>query len=58
MKRLTKQEFIERCKIVHGNKYDYSLVNYKNCMSKVKIICPEHDEIKDNYCKDNNINKI
>lgn len=34
--------FISRSKKVHGNKYDYSLVNYKNYESKVKIICPIH----------------
>ena len=26
------------CKI-HGNKYDYSLVDYKNCDTKIKIKC-------------------
>jgi len=31
---------------VHGNKYDYSRVDYKNTMSKVKIICPEHGEFE------------
>jgi very-short-patch-repair endonuclease len=34
--------FIEKAKIVHGNKYDYSLVDYKNNYTKVKIICPIH----------------
>ena len=27
---------------IHGNKYDYSLVNYKSRNAKVKIICPDH----------------
>jgi hypothetical protein len=27
---------------VHGDKYDYSLVEYTNQHSRVKIICPEH----------------
>ena len=39
---LTTEEFIARAKKVHGNKYDYSLVNYKNKNSKLKIICPKH----------------
>ena len=39
---ITNDEFIERSKLVHGNKYDYSLVEYKNNQTKVKIICPEH----------------
>jgi very-short-patch-repair endonuclease len=29
-------------KEVHGDKYDYSLVDYKGTHEKVKIICPEH----------------
>jgi len=38
----TTSEFIEKAKKVHGDKYDYSLVDYINSTSKVKIICPEH----------------
>jgi hypothetical protein len=41
-KKVTQQEFIEKAKLVHGNKYDYSLVNYINSQTKIKIICPEH----------------
>lgn len=40
--KLTKDEFVDRAKAVHGDKYDYSLVNYVNCTTKVKIICPIH----------------
>ena len=40
--KLTAEEFIERAKKVHGDKYDYSLVEYVNSKSKVKIICPVH----------------
>ena len=39
MKKLTKEEFVKRAKLVHGNKYDYSLVEYKNNRTKVKIKC-------------------
>lgn len=42
IKRLTKDEFIEKSNEIHNNKYDYSLVDYKNNSSKVKIICPTH----------------
>jgi hypothetical protein len=35
-------EFIEKAKVVHGDKYDYSFVDYKSAIKKVKIICPEH----------------
>jgi len=38
----TTEEFIERAKKVHGDLYDYSLVDYKNSYTKVKIICNEH----------------
>lgn len=34
--------FIEKAKLIHENKYDYSLVIYKRCDIKVKIICPIH----------------
>lgn len=30
------------CKLKHGDKYDYSLVEYRNAKTKIKIICPEH----------------
>ena len=38
-KRLTIEEFINKSKRVHGNKYDYSKVEYKNASTKVCIIC-------------------
>lgn len=41
-KSFTTEQFIEKSKKVHGNKYDYSLVNYKGINNKVKIICPIH----------------
>lgn len=34
--------FIRRAKLVHGEKYDYSRVEYKNSSLKVVIGCPEH----------------
>ena len=34
--------FIEKAKEIHGDKYDYSLVEYKNNKTKIKIICKEH----------------
>ena len=43
-KTLTKEEFIEKAKKVHGNKYDYSKVEYIDSKHKVAIICPEHGE--------------
>lgn len=37
-------DFIQKAKEIHGNKYDYSKVEYKNNHTKVCIICPEHGE--------------
>ncbi|MCK9415950.1 DUF723 domain-containing protein [Candidatus Dojkabacteria bacterium] len=42
MKKIKLEEFILDCKNKHNNKYDYSLVNYKNSKEKIKIICPIH----------------
>jgi very-short-patch-repair endonuclease len=42
--KLTEKMFIEKAKQVHGDKYDYSKVEYKGCKTKVCIICPEHGE--------------
>jgi len=42
--RLCKEEFIEKAKGIHGNKYDYSKVEYVNSQTKVCIVCPEHGE--------------
>ena len=43
-KKLTQEDFIKRAKQVHGDKYDYSKVEYVNSYTKVCIICPEHGE--------------
>lgn len=41
-KKLTTKDFIERCTIIHDNKYDYSKVEYTGNRYKVNIICPIH----------------
>ena len=41
-KRLTTEQFIEKAREVHGDRYDYSLVDYVTTDTPVKIICPEH----------------
>lgn len=43
-KKITTKQFIEKSRKVHGNKYDYSKVEYKNNSTKVCIICPIHGE--------------
>lgn len=41
-KKITTQEFVCNANKIHGNKYDYSLVDYKSNNVKVKIICSKH----------------
>lgn len=52
-KVLTKENFIEKAKSIHGDKYDYSLVEPKGFYESVIIICPEHGQfeqtIKNHY---------
>jgi len=45
-KTLTTQEFIEKAKLVHNEKYDYSKVDYKKSSKKVIIVCKEHGEFE------------
>jgi len=42
--KLSKEDFITQAKEVHGNKYDYSKVDYQTKTKKVIIICSEHGE--------------
>jgi very-short-patch-repair endonuclease len=42
MKRLTQNEVLERFKKIHGDKYDYSKVNYISNHTKINITCPIH----------------
>jgi len=42
-KKYTLQIFIEKANLKHKNKYDYSLVNYKNSKTKIEILCPIHN---------------
>ena len=39
---MNTEDFIERSRAVHGNRYDYSQTVYVNNRTKVTIICPEH----------------
>jgi hypothetical protein len=38
----TNESFIEKAKEVHGDEYEYSLVDYTGNHNKVKIICQKH----------------
>jgi len=39
-----QRKFIFDCNEKHNHFYDYSMVNYKNALTNVKIICPIHGE--------------
>ena len=43
-KKYTLEKFIQKAKSIHGDKYDYSNVNYVNMNTKICIICREHGE--------------
>ena len=41
--RFDIKTIIENMKEVHNNKYDYSLIDFKDYNTKIKIICSKHD---------------
>lgn len=43
-KRKTTSYFIEKARLVHGDKFDYSKSIYKGWKHKICIICPDHGE--------------
>jgi len=45
-RRTTLEEFIEKAKLIHGDKYDYSKVDYINNNIKVIITCKLHSDFK------------
>lgn len=42
--KLDTKEFISRSKLIHGDKYDYSMSIYEHSLQKLKILCPQHGE--------------
>ena len=54
MKNEYCKKFITNSKVVHGTKYDYSLVDYVNAKTKVKIKCNNHgifEQTPDNHLR-------
>ena len=43
-KSMSTEQFIEKARKTHGDKYDYSKAVYTKGKEKVTIICPEHGE--------------
>lgn len=44
MKTLTKEEFVYRAKLIHGDKYNYDKVVYINNYTPVEIFCKKCNE--------------
>lgn len=40
--KISKQHFLDKSRLFHKNKYDYSAVEYIDARTKVLIICPDH----------------
>lgn len=45
-RRLSNKEFLNKCLDIHGNKYDYSKVDYQGMINKVVISCSEHGDFE------------
>lgn len=52
---LSLQDFIDRARKIHGDRYDYSEAQYVNFQTKICIICPKHGKFW--TTPDNHINK-
>ena len=44
MKKINTDIFIDKAKKIHGEKYDYSKVEYKGVFEQLEIICKKHGE--------------
>ena len=43
---ITTESFIAEAKEIHGDRYDYSNVDYKNCNNRVVVTCPVHGDFQ------------
>jgi hypothetical protein len=56
--KISNDDFIEKAIKIHGNKYDYSEINYINSHTEIKILCKKHgyfnqmplNHLKGNQC--------
>jgi hypothetical protein len=44
--RMTQEEFVERSKEIHGDKYSYDKADYLNSRTPVTIVCRDHGEFQ------------
>lgn len=45
IRKRNKEAFIEKAKNIHGDKYDYSTLEYTRIDEPMSIICPEHGRV-------------
>lgn len=45
-KKLTNEEFIERCKIKHRNRYTYNNTIYINMHTNIIVTCKKHGDFE------------
>jgi len=45
-RKLTTENIVEKAKLIHGDKYDLSKINYVNSNTKIKIVCYKHGEFE------------
>ena len=60
MMRHSTEDFIKKAKEIHGDRYDYSKVEYVTFNKNITIICKEHGEFQQTPCshlKSNGCNK-
>ena len=50
LSRKSEENFFQKARKIHGNKYDYSKVNYKNSKTPIAIVCPKHGEFNQTPC--------
>jgi hypothetical protein len=43
-KKANTESFIQEAKLIHGDLYDYSKSEYKDCLTKVIVTCPKHGD--------------
>ena len=43
---LTKEQFLEKAKAVHGDRFSYEKSLYRNMRKPIKIVCPLHGEFE------------
>ena len=40
--RISNLDFIARARTIHGERYDYSQIDYRNARQKIEVVCEEH----------------